>query len=222
MTEENNNDPIEYDSSGWDALDTVRKGGSLPWLDFQQGRGDTAVVRLLEIKGTRQKSYRGGDPYQVLEMRVEVHERNGETIKPEIHMTNPKSSWCIDIKRAVNEIAKKEGWDGSPETLGKYAEHVPFYLMRWTRNDDGVTRMGNIDVDLQDRIDSPLDVPFHEEEDHTDFFNALKTANNLEELDTTIKLGWKALPQAERIKAKKAYETKKAELEAIDLGDIPW
>ena len=137
-------------------------------------------------------------------------------------MTNPKSSWCIDIKRAVNEIAKKEGWDGSPETLGQYAEHVPLYLMRWTRNDDGVTRMGNIDVELQDRIDSPKDVPFHEEEDHTDFFKALKTATSLEELNTILKLGWKALPQAERIKAKKAYETKKAELAAIDLGDIPW
>jgi hypothetical protein len=222
MIENNDgNQPIEYQNAGWGALDDVRKGGNLPWLDFQQGRGDTAIVRLLEIKGTRQKSFKGGEPFQVLEMRVEVHERNGEQVKPEENLCNPKSAWCIGIKKAVNEIAKNEGWDGDPATLGDYAEHVPFYTMRWTRNDDPQTRMGNIDVEVLGRIDAVTDIGFDDtpaKPNTPQVFEALDAATSVDELDTIIKLAWKDLDQTQRSKAKAAYEAKKIDI----TGDLPW
>ncbi|QDP55280.1 MAG: hypothetical protein Unbinned400contig1002_10 [Prokaryotic dsDNA virus sp.] len=214
---ESHNEAIEYKTSGWDAINDVRKGGGLPWLDFKQGRGDTAMLRLLEIKGTRQKSYKGGEPYQVLEMRVEVHERNGMEIAPEEHMCNPKSAWCIGIKKAINEIAEREGWDGNPGNLGNYAEHVPFYKMRWTRNDDPNTRMGNIDVQILGRIDSKEeDVPFHTEEDQA--FEAIAAATSVDELDAIIKLCWDKLTPEQKVNAKARYEAKKSDL----TGDLPW
>jgi hypothetical protein len=215
MSNEYDNTEENYTNTGWGALDDVQRGSAgLAWLDFRQGRGDTADLRLLEIKGVRQKQFKSDPPYQVLEMKIEVHSRNGQPCAPTEHMTNPKSAWCINIKKTINEIAKKHGWDGAPQSLGQYAEHVPSYLMKWTRNDDPKSRMGNIDVEIIRNIneeETPFDAPQDE------LLNKLHAANNLGQLDDAMRAHFKGLDDAAQAEARKLYVNRKAALD-IDIG----
>jgi len=213
---DNGNNEIVYESTGWDSLNEIqRSGAGLPWLDFKQGQGDTATLRLLEIKGTRSKSYKGGEPYQVLEMRVEVHSRNNVDCTPEEHLTNPKAAWCLGIKGAINSIAKKNGWNGNPSELGRYASFVPNYMMRWTRNDDRDTRMGKIDVDILGEVG---ETPFDSPEDA--LISKIQSAKTIAEMDEAFKntKEWEGLPPDVKDTIRGLYAKRKEEIGQ----DIPW
>ena len=147
----------EYTSTGWGAMsDTKSDSGN--WLDCKQGQGDTHVVRIIEVHGIRMKSFRGGRPNKHLEMSLELWESNGEKFdEPQIVKTNPRASWCGQIRKESERLAAEAGWDGDARTFGKYANEIGNYYLRLTRNDDPNTNRGYIDVENLGHIDDQGD-----------------------------------------------------------------
>jgi len=239
MTEEN------YDSTGYGSLDDVKapEGAGGHWLDFKQGRGDSAVVVLQDVIGVQQKQFRNSEPYQVLVMDIDVYERNGEAptdrdgqpLEPGTKFrTNPKSPWCLDIKAAINELAKRSGWDGSPDTFARHAPAHRNFLMRWTRNDNAF-RQGHIDVEIlgaapDTSTNTQPDQKTSEEKPEAvtpwkkpkspeaDMVEALNQAASESELDNIMQMGWGAIPKPLQEKVQGAYQRRLDVLQNKDIA----
>lgn len=214
---------VQYESTGWGAMsDTKTSSGE--WLDFKQGRGDTHVLRILEIHGIRMKSFRGGRPNKHLEMTVELWESNGEKFNPpKTVKTNPRASWCNELRKEAERVASSAGWDGQPKTYGNYANTIGDYYIRVTRNDDVNTNRGHLTVQNLGHLDDQGDDTGTKPPANTNSHDiAILQAQTQDELRDVFGAAWQSTTdKAEREAFKALYEQQK---EAIDSGntDVPF
>lgn len=205
---EHTTETIEYEATGWDALEDTKPSD---WLDFKQGQGDTHVVTIDRILGTRMKSFRGAPPKKHLELECTLYSSNGVDFDPPRKVkTNPRASWCGQIRKVAEELARKHGWDGSRNSYGEYAAVLHRYYLRITRNDNPVTNAGKLDVEILGDIDAEAGPEAPPTPGVANHFHAIENAGTIEDLQIAFRKAWTSTTNVgSRDEFKAAYESRK-------------
>ena len=223
MSYDNNDQQQDYDMTGLNALRETSGGGAGEWLDFKQGRGDTHVVRIVNILGVRAKAGYKGAIKKVLEMDLELFESNGQVFNPpKMVRTNPTAHWCKPITACIDTIAKEGGWDGNERTYAQYAANAYGRILRMTRNDNEASKVGRIDCEnigsANDYQNTSEDQPFDTKENESIDSHVIniRGASTLEELKIIFTEAYRSTRDAELI-AQYTWEKDQMKI-ALDNG----
>lgn len=211
---------IQYESTGWGSLSEARNQSG-EWLDFKQGQGDSAVLRIVEVIGTRTKQFRNSKPRKVLEMSIEVFSHNSEEYNPPRMMrTNPNAAWCNEIRKEAESVAVTAGWDETPQTFHEYADEISNYWLRITRNDSTQTNRGHLDVENLGHVNGTKQLDTVDTTDrHLDLINR---SINPTELRKAFGEAWTSTKDEDKRNTyKSAYDNRSKILSDLE-NDVPF